>query len=80
MLPNIQSHFRKVKQGTLRNPDIAFKLISPALFETVSAALLLLEMEVIAQVWVMPQLEAYMTPLLATVLQLIEQFNVWLPI
>ena len=47
----------------------------PALFEPVSAVLLLLETPVIALIWVMIQLNAILTPLLATVLQLKEQFN-----
>ena len=41
--------------------------------------LLLLETAVIVPVWIMIQLEAYLTPLLATVLQLIGQFNQCLP-
>ena len=51
----------------------------PALFEPVSAALLLLETAFIALFWVMIQLGAFLTPLLATVLQLKEQFNQSLP-
>ena len=54
-------------------------IIFPALFEPVSAALLLLETAVIALIWVMIQLKAILTPLLATVLQLKEQFNQHLP-
>ena len=42
-------------------------------FEPLSAALLLLETAVIAPVWVLIKLEAFLTALLATVLQLIEQ-------
>ena len=49
--------------------------MSPAFFEPVSAALSLLEAAVFATVWVMIQLEAFLTPLLAIVLQLLEQFN-----
>ena len=41
--------------------------------EPVSAALLLLETAVIALFWVMSLLKAFLTPLLATVLQLKEQ-------
>ena len=55
------------------------KIIFPAFSESVSAALLLLEKAVIALIWVMIQLEAFLTLLLATVLQLREQFNQRLP-
>ena len=47
----------------------------PAFFEPVSAALVLLETAVIALMWVMIQVKAFLTPLLATILQLKEQFN-----
>ena len=43
------------------------------MFEPLSAALFLLETAVIAPVWDMIQLEAFLTPLLATILQLIKQ-------
>ena len=46
-----------------------------AFFEPVSAALLLLEKAVIALIWVMIQLKAFLTPLLATVLQMKEQYR-----
>ena len=36
---NVQSHYRKVTQGTLKNPEIFCKFISPSFFEPVSAAL-----------------------------------------
>ena len=49
------------------------EIIFPTFFESVSAALLLLETAVIALIWVMIQLKAFLTPLLATVLQLEEQ-------
>ena len=49
--------------------------MSSAFFEPVSAALLLLQTAVIAPVWVMIQLQAFLTPLLATVFQLKGQFN-----
>ena len=55
------------------------KFIFSAFLEPVSAALLLLETAVIALIWVMIQLEAFLTPLLTTVLQLKEQFNQRLP-
>ena len=55
------------------------KIIFLAFFEPVSSALLLLETAVIAILWVMIQLKAFLTPLLATVLQLKEQFNQRLP-
>ena len=42
-------------------------------------ALLLLETAVIALIWIMIQLEAFLMPLLATVLQLKEHFNQRLP-
>ena len=41
----------------------------------ITVAVLLLETVVIVPVWAMIQLEVFLTPLLATVLQLIEQFN-----
>ena len=72
MVSNVQSYNRKVTQGTLRNRKFC-KFISPAVFEPVSAALLLLETAVIASVWVIIQLEAFLTPLLATVLQAIDR-------
>ena len=55
------------------------KFVFPAFLEPVSAALLLLETAVIGLIWVMIQLEAFLTPLLVTVLQLKEQFNQRLP-
>ena len=58
---------------------IFLKIIFPPFFEPVLAALLLLETAVIALIWVMIQLKAFLTPLLATVLQLKEQFNHRLP-
>ena len=72
MVSNVQNHYRKVTQGTLKNPEI---FISPSFFEHVSVAVLLLQMVVIVPVWAMIQLESFQTPLLATVLQLIGQFN-----
>ena len=47
--------------------------MSPGFFEHVAAALLLLVTAIIATVWVMIQLDVFPMPLLATVLQLIEQ-------
>ena len=55
------------------------KFISPAFCVPVSVVLLLLETAVTAPFWVMIQLVAFLTPLLATVLLLIEQFNQCLP-
>ena len=55
------------------------KIISPAIFEPLSAASLLLETAVIAPVCVLIQLEAFLTPLVATVLQLIEKWNQCIP-
>ena len=74
MLSNVQTHYRKVTKERPYNPDIFVKFIFPAFLEPVSEALLLLETAVIALIWVMIQLEAFLTPLLATVLQLKEQF------
>ena len=51
------------------------KIIFTAFFEPVSSALLLLETAVIALIWLMIQLKAFLALLLATVLQLKEQFN-----
>ena len=48
------------------NPEIFVKIVFPAFFEKVSAALLLLETAVIALIWVMIQIKAFLTPLLAT--------------
>ena len=42
-------------------------------------ALSLLETAVIAPIWVVIQLEVFLTPLLVTVLQFKEQFNQCLP-
>ena len=75
MLSNVQTHYRKVTKKRPQNPEIFVKIIFPAFFEPVSAALLLLETAVIALIWVMTQLKAFLTPLLATVLQLKEQFH-----
>ena len=75
MLSNVQIHYRKVTKERSWNPEIFVKIIFPAFFEPVSVALLLLETAVIALIWVMNQLKAFLTPLLATVLQLKEQFN-----
>ena len=72
MLSNVQSHYRRVAQGTIKNLEFFCKFISPAILEPVSAALLLLKTEVIAPVWVMIRLEVF---LIFGVLQLIEQFN-----
>ena len=71
MVSNVQSHPWKVTKGTLRNPEMFCKFESPSFFEPVLA--LLLEMVVIVPDLAMIQLEAFLTPLLATVLQLIEQ-------
>ena len=79
MLSNVQSHYRKVTQETPKNPEIFAKIISTAFFDPVSAALLLLETAVIPPLWVMIQLESFLTPLLATILQLKEQSNQRLP-
>ena len=75
MLSNVQSHNRNVTQGTISNQKSFCKFKSPAFIEPVSAASLLLETAFLAQVCLMNQLEAVMTPLFATVLQLLEQFN-----
>ena len=72
MLSNVQSHYRRVAQGTIRNLEIFCKFLSTAILEHVSAALLLLKTEIIAPVWVMIRLELF---LIFVVLQLIEQFN-----
>ena len=73
MVSNVQSHYRKVTQGTLRNPESFCTSISPSFFRPVSAALLLLKMVIIVPVWAIMQLEVFLTPLLATFLQLIDQ-------
>ena len=74
MLSNVHSHYRKVTQGTICNQEKFCIFVSPAFIKSVSAALLLLETVVTVTVWVKIQLEAFLTPLLATVLQLIEHF------
>ena len=75
MLSNVQTHYRKVTKKRPFNPELLVKIIFPAFFEPVSAALLLLETAAIALIWVMIQLKAFLTPLLATVLQLKEQYR-----
>ena len=70
MLSNVQTHYRKVTKERPQNPEIFVKLMFSAFLEPVSAALLLLDTAVIALIWVMIQLEAFLTPLLATALQL----------
>ena len=79
MLSNVLSSYRKVTQGTIINQVNFLDFIAPAFFEQVSAILLILGTAFIATVWVMIQLEVFLTPWLATVLQLIEQFNHCLP-
>ena len=79
MLSNVQTHSRKVTKGRPKYQEIFVKLIFSAFLEPVSAALLLLETAVIALIWVMILLEAFLTPSLATVLQLKEQFKQRLP-
>ena len=79
MLSNIQTHYRKNTKERPQNPEFFVKIIFPAFFQPVSAALLQLETAVIALIEVMIQLEAFLTPLLATVLQLKEQFIQRLP-
>ena len=79
MLSNVQTHYRKVTKERPLNPETFVKIVFPAFFEPVSAALLLSETAAIALIWVMIQLEAFLTPLLATVLQLKKQFNQRLP-
>ena len=66
-------------KGKTLKSEVYVRIIFPAFFDPVSAALLLLETAVIALIWVMIQLKAFLTPLLATVLQLKEQFNQRLP-
>ena len=68
MVLTVQGRYRKVTQETLRNPDIFCKFISPSFFEPVSAVELLLEMVVIVPDWAMIELEAFLTPMLAMVL------------
>ena len=63
MVLNVQSHYWKVTKGIIRNPEFF-----SAFFEPVLAVLLLRETVVIALFWVMIQLVAFLTPLLATVL------------
>ena len=58
-------NFKELQETLVKN-------ISPVFFQPVSAALLLLETAVIAPVLVMFPLDAFLTPLLATVLQLKE--------
>ena len=60
---------KTLKSGKFR------KFIFLAFLKPVSTALLLQETAVIALIWVMIQPEAFLTPLLATVLQLKEQGN-----
>ena len=75
ILSNVQSHYRKVTQGAARNPEIfvnSYLQLSWSLFQQ----LLLLEIVVIAPVWVMIPLRGFSG---ATVLQLLEQFNESLP-
>ena len=76
MLPNVLSHYLKVTQETPKNPEFFCKIISPVFFEPVSAALLLLATAGIVPFWVVIQLEAYLTPLLATGLQLTQIYSV----
>ena len=73
MLSNVQTHYRKVTKERPQNPESFVKIIFSAFYEPVSAAILLLETAVIALFWVMIQLKAFLTPLLATVLQLKEK-------
>ena len=68
MLLNVQTHYRKVTEERLKSG------IFSAFLEPASAALILLETAVIALIWLMIQLEAFLT-LLARVLQLKEQLN-----
>ena len=75
MFSNVETHYRKVTKERPQNPEIFVKIIFPAFLEPVSAALFLLKTAVIALIWAMIQLKAFLTPLLATVLQLKEQFN-----
>ena len=75
MLSNVQTHYRKVTKERPKYQEIFVKLIFSAFLEPVSVALLLLETAVIALIWVMIQLKAFLTPLLATVLQLKEQYR-----
>ena len=75
MLSKVQSHYRKVTQGTISNQEYFCKFISLYFFEPVSAALFLLETAVFAPVWVMIQPGTFLTLLLAKVLQLMVQFN-----
>ena len=79
MLSNVQTHYRKVTKERPQNPEIFVKIIFPTFFGPASIALLLLETAVIALIWVMIQLKAFLTPLLATGLQLKEQINQRLP-
>ena len=71
MLSNVSESYT----GNTNKSGSFCKLKSPAFFEPVSAALLLLETAVMVTVWLMNLLEAFPAPLLETVLQLIEQYN-----
>ena len=67
IVSNVQSHYRKVTQGSARNSVIFCEFIPPSVFDPISADVLLLQMVVIVPVWAMIQLEAFLTPLLPTV-------------
>ena len=75
MLSNVQTHYRKVTKERPQNPEILVIIIFPVFSEHVSAALLLLETAVIALIWVIIQLKAFLAPLLVTLLQLKEKFR-----
>ena len=77
MLSNVQTHYRKVTKERPLNAEVFVKILFLAFFEPVSAALSLVETAVIALIWVMIQLKAWL--LLATVLHMITQFNQCLP-
>ena len=63
--------------GKLQKKTLNFvvNFIFSAFLEPVSAVLLQLQTAVIALIWVMIQLKAFLTPLLATVLQLKEKYR-----
>ena len=65
----------KLQRKELKVLKFFLEIIFPAFFEPVSAALLLLETAVIALIWVMIQPKTFLTSLLATVLQLKEQYR-----
>ena len=77
MLSNVQSQYRKVTQETPKNPEVVVQSYFQLSLSVISSLMTARNGDHCPRVMI--QLEAFLTPLLATVLQLKEHLNQCLP-